>query len=281
MSEPSVPSGREFVEQVGEIYEEVAARIGLEGPSEAEGDVPTLIYSGQGVEYHTSYEDLDSGKWVGCVVEVNTDDDRFTMPVDRLAAALGVGGKRVSHRARSLKELRKTLRAQAAYVELAHPFLAGGDAGEVMRSAKATQWGKKGWVDELSAWLVERGYERVDEELDGDFGNVRIRFRGAHCDVEVGRDRFQWYVTIAPHGEEPSGWLPSVWQHYLDGTPPDPDGDNSLRSQIAFVYARLGEAETASERDAGIRERLGEINSEIIRMSLGLDENWQRPQPER
>ncbi|NEB05050.1 hypothetical protein [Streptomyces sp. SID13726] len=132
------------------------------------------------------------------------------------------------------------------------------------------------WVEKLSNWLVSAGFEQVDKELDGPFGDVLIEFKGAACEVIVGREKLQWYVGIAPRGGDPV-MLPKVWASLLDGTEPDAGNADPLERQLAFVYQRLGEVEEAVERDSEVGVKLLAVNRRLIRARLGLDPEVPRP----
>lgn len=136
---------------------------------------------------------------------------------------------------------------------------------------------RKRWLKEVSRWLLAAGYERVDGEVDLPFGDVLIKFRGAACEVTVGRERLQWFVGISPRGGDPV-MLPKIWACYLDGTEPDVENVEPLDTQLEFLYSRLREAEEASERDSQIGDKLCDINLKLIRARrarLGLEPGGQ------
>lgn len=130
------------------------------------------------------------------------------------------------------------------------------------------------WIDELSAWLLRAGFERVDEELAG-FGDFLIRFKNARCQVIVGCEKLQQYIMLAPRDGDPAV-VPKVWQAYLDGTDADPEAVEPLESQLSFVYGRLDEVMSAVGRDSEISERLLEINWSLVKARLGLDPKMPR-----
>jgi hypothetical protein len=130
---------------------------------------------------------------------------------------------------------------------------------------------KEAWLEELSSWLQNAGYERFDEKFEG-FGDLRIRFVGRACQVVVGREKLQWYICLAPRGGDPV-MLPRIWQGYLDGIDPDPESPASLESNLSFVYDRLEEVASAAECDTEIGQKLRAINRKVIlaRLRLGPD----------
>lgn len=130
-------------------------------------------------------------------------------------------------------------------------------------------------MTEISNWLLDAGFERVDKQLEGPFGNILIQFKGTACEVTVGREKLQWYIGIAPPGGDPV-MLPKIWACYLDGTEPDAVNAEPLESQIAFVHNRLGEVAEAVERDSEVGDKLLAINRKLILTRLRLDENLQR-----
>jgi hypothetical protein len=128
------------------------------------------------------------------------------------------------------------------------------------------------WLDELTHRLLAAGYERIDEELDGHFGNILIRFKGAACEVIAGREKLQWYIGISPRGGKPV-MMPDIWASYLDGTEPDVENGQPLGVQLEFIYGRLREVEEAVELDSEVGDKLRSINLQLIlarQASLGL-----------
>lgn len=128
------------------------------------------------------------------------------------------------------------------------------------------------WLDGFSRWLLAAGYERVDVELDGPFGNILIRFEGEECEVITGREKLQWYIGIAPKGGRPV-MMPHVWASYLDGVEPDVRDAERLEWQLEFIYSRLTEVEEVAARDGDVGDKLRAINRKLVmdRLRLGPD----------
>ncbi|MFI9830798.1 hypothetical protein ACIHIX_24280 [Streptomyces sp. NPDC051913] len=128
------------------------------------------------------------------------------------------------------------------------------------------------WLNVVSHRLSDAGYERVDEELDGPFGNILIRFKGEECEVITGREKLQWYIGIAPRGGRPV-MMPHVWAIYLDGVEPDVRDAERLEWQLEFIYSRLTEVEEVAARDSGVGDKLRAINRKLVmdRLRLGPD----------
>lgn len=132
-------------------------------------------------------------------------------------------------------------------------------------------------VDELSKWLLSRGFSLVETRETGGFENILLRFQGEGCEVRATRERGVWSVGVAPPGGSPD--MPSkIWRCYLDGVDPDVSaGPDSIDVDISFVYERLDDVGLAVRRDGDIGERLRDINWVIVKARLGLDPDMPRP----
>jgi hypothetical protein len=133
------PSAKEFFEEARAVYAGVVSELRLTGPVEANRYIPASTYTGDGVEYSVKFD--DRAGTLRCWVTIRAKSAELTAEVEVIAAAAGVverpGG--ISHSARNLKQMRKSLIAQAECVALVHPFLSAGAgaAEELMRQAGA------------------------------------------------------------------------------------------------------------------------------------------------
>jgi hypothetical protein len=138
-----VPSAKIFFEEVRAAYEETAAALGLSGPTETELVLPVSTYMTGRVKYEIQMDRREGV--VECSVSTETGSVILTVSIESLAIAAQVVEKRggLSYSARNLKQLRKSLQGQAAYIEHVHPFLADDSlADELMRKAGAREWNK-------------------------------------------------------------------------------------------------------------------------------------------
>ncbi|MBT2675203.1 hypothetical protein J7E95_31250 [Streptomyces sp. ISL-14] len=135
-----VPSVKVFFEEVRGAYEETAARLGLVGPEERKDVIPVSSYKLGELAYEVQLDPREGS--VSTQVKVETDAIFLTMDIEELALALNVVERRggFSRSARNLKQLKKSLMGQVAYVELLHPLLSGGEAERVMLQAGARRW---------------------------------------------------------------------------------------------------------------------------------------------
>ncbi|MFF7448614.1 MULTISPECIES: hypothetical protein [unclassified Streptomyces] len=133
-----------FLDEVRSAFADVAARLGLDGPGEGDRDrhLAVATYTGSGVRYRVVL-----GLWDG---DVETHVCRATgateckVGIGKLALAAGLAEGRVPFGARGLRQLRKSLAAQARYVELVHPLVSGAPepAVALMRAAGAREWSR-------------------------------------------------------------------------------------------------------------------------------------------
>lgn len=131
-----------FLDEVRSAFGEVAARLGLTVPGEAERDrhLAVATLAGPTVRYRVVL-----GVWDG---DVETHVCRTAGPteckvgVGRLARAAGLTHRPVPHAARTVRQLRKSLTDQAAWLPRLHPLVAGPEpqALTVMRRAGAREW---------------------------------------------------------------------------------------------------------------------------------------------
>jgi hypothetical protein len=122
-----------------------------------------------------------------------------------------------------------------------------------------------------------RGFALVETREESGFKNILLRFQGEYCEVRAVRERGTWRVGIAPPGGVPD-MAPKIWACYIEGIDPDPlQGADPLEADIAFVYERLDEVESAARRDKEIGERLREINWKIVAVRLGFDRDTPPP----
>lgn len=135
----AVPTAKVFFEEVRGAFAEVAEKLGLEGPTEVDRPyglpIAEATYTHGGLEYEAFLE-----QWEGYVtikVQLKTDTHSLSADIEPLAIAAGIVEKRggVSFSARGLKQMRKSLAGQLAYVELVHPLLTGDadSAAELLR----------------------------------------------------------------------------------------------------------------------------------------------------
>ncbi|MFD7698417.1 hypothetical protein [Streptomyces sp. NPDC059805] len=134
------PSVKEFFQEVRAAYSGPLIRIGLDWPEETHDVMPVSSYRARELAYDV-FLDVREGT-VGTAVKVVTDDIYLSIDVEALALALEIVEKRggFSRSARSLKQLRKSLEGQAAYVEMLHPLLRDGEAERVVTQAGARRW---------------------------------------------------------------------------------------------------------------------------------------------
>ncbi|MFF7756455.1 hypothetical protein [Streptomyces griseorubiginosus] len=132
-----------FFADVREAYTELAERLGLEGPVETEQVLPVSTYTRGAVGYRI-YLDMSEGGSLRTAAGLRTPDIWFTVGIEKLAIAAGVVDKRgtVSYSARNLKQMKKSLVGQRAFVEPLHPLLCDDpeSAVRLLRRAGAREW---------------------------------------------------------------------------------------------------------------------------------------------
>ncbi len=144
----AVPAAKVFFAEVRALLAEVTEKWGLEGPDERDGEyglpIATSRYSGGGVTYEFYLEWFEVQ--LQTHVHLETETKSFKADIEPLAIAAGVVEKRggVSFSAQNLKQMKKSLVGQLAYVELVRPFLSGDlqSAVELMRKAGAREWSR-------------------------------------------------------------------------------------------------------------------------------------------
>lgn len=140
----AVPAAKVFFAEVRALFAEVAEKWQLEGPSERESRLPCVTsgYTGSGVTYECYFEWFEVHTKI--TVSLATGSGSLKVDVEPLAVAAGVVEKRggVSYSARNVKQMKKSLAGQLAYVELVHPLLSQDpeSAVELMRKAGAREW---------------------------------------------------------------------------------------------------------------------------------------------
>jgi hypothetical protein len=139
----TVPSPRVFFAEVREAFTELAERLGLEGLVERERVLSVSTYTRGAVEYEVYLEEREGS--VDINADLRTESIRFTVGIEQLAIAAGIVDKRgtVSFSARNLKQLKKSLVGQRAFIEPIHPLLSGDlePAVRLMRAAGARDGG--------------------------------------------------------------------------------------------------------------------------------------------
>lgn len=133
-----------FFTEVREAFRELAERLGLEGPAESDALLLHSIYTRGAVEYRVYLDVPWEGGCLHIGAGLRTPDIWFTVGLEELAIAAGVVDKRgtVSYSGRNLKQMKKSLVGQRAFVEPLHPLLCGDpeSAVRLMRRAEAREW---------------------------------------------------------------------------------------------------------------------------------------------
>jgi len=121
-------------------------------------------------------------------------------------------------------------------------------------------------IEAFVAWLMGAGYKiRRDEFSERDFGNWLRELAGQEIAFRIVRERFNWYIEIAPIG---GGWYgiqewSSCLRRNLD------DGVEVSRA-IDFVKENLGRIQAAARNPTSIESCLRQAHQRLITAQLDV-----------
>ena len=125
-----------FEPEVDRAFQFLAAELGLTGPSST--DPAAVSYSGPDVTYTITFD--PAARSVATSVARDLDGVRLTAELPALVRGAALGGPgAVPCGARTLTEMRATIRAHAAYLHRLQPYLTTLNAMPLMRAAHARE----------------------------------------------------------------------------------------------------------------------------------------------
>lgn len=122
-------------------------------------------------------------------------------------------------------------------------------------------------VDSLTDRLAELGFTITEQRSGGPMGSALWRFSSDMLDLQILNDRGQHVVIWGPKGGPLYNFIP--WGELLGFSL---EKTASFEMQLDFVLEHLPQITDKVAEDPAIVGKLRQINSEIVRRRLGLDE---------